>query len=101
MKQSLLKKIIVCLFSINIYALGATIEEINKNIDQATNIHIKQILMCEREAFTYKSNDNSNPNVCLKAVEYLKSLNEADTDTRVYVEIFGENSLRKKIQIMI
>ncbi len=96
MRNFLLRKVIICLFSLNLYASDLTIEEMDKNIDQARTITFKQLLMCEREVFTVISNDNSNPEVCLKAVEYLKNIKETDQDTKVYVETFGWDYFKEK-----
>ena len=88
MKRSLFKIVLLSLFTINLSASEITIESMNKNIDQTTNIPLKQVLMCEREVFTVTSNDNSNPKVCIKAVEYFKNINETNKEMESEVQLY-------------
>jgi len=88
MKRSLFKIVLLSLFTINLSASEVTIESMNKNIDQTTNIPLKQVLMCEREVFTVTSNDNSNPKVCIKAVEYFKNINETNKEMESEVQLY-------------
>jgi TPR repeat protein len=86
MKLNSLRSKLFILFFINLYAFGIDIEDMDNNIKGTTNVALKQVLICERETVIDRS--IANPNVCLKAVEYFKNINETNKEMESEVQLY-------------